>query len=134
MPAKLWSYFFATTIAKLREEMCPKGMEIRRQQAAARKEMYERRKAWRKEQESIWENSFRDAMYERMALLLLAIKSIPSESFQYLGLPEDATEEQIKQRYREMSLKAHPDRGGSQEEFIKLTEHKNKCLKWACKD
>lgn len=134
LPDKLWSYFWATIVVKLREEFCPKDVERRKQEAAKKKAEWERRKAWQKEQEEFFSNMYREAMYERIALLYMFLNSVPSESFQHLGLPETATEEQIKQRYREMSLKVHPDKGGSQEEFIKLTEHKNKCLKWASKN
>ena len=64
-------------------------------------------------------------------MLFMSLRSAPSDSFSYMGLKEDATPRQIIKRYRELSLKCHPDKGGSQEEFIKLTEHKNKALKWA---
>lgn len=130
LPEKLWSYFYATVICKLREELCPKEMEQRRRMAEERRREREERHAWINEMNK-WYNNWFNQSFERAALMFLLLNSVPSESFQYLGLPEDATGEQIKQRYREMSLKAHPDMGGSQEEFIKLTEHKNKCLKWA---
>lgn len=131
LPEKLWSYFYATVICKLREELCPKEMEQRRRVSEMRKRLREEENEWIEEQNRMYDEWVKQAFYERMALMLLFLNSVPSESFQYLGLPEDATEEQIKQRYRVMSLKAHPDMGGSQEEFIRLTEHKNKCLSWA---
>lgn len=117
----------------MQEEFCPKDVERRRKEAEERKAQWEKRNAWRKEQDEFFSNMYREAMYERIALLYMLLSSVPSESFQYLGLAENAKEEEIKQRYRELSLKVHPDRGGTQEEFIKLTEHKNKCLKWASK-
>jgi hypothetical protein len=57
--------------------------------------------------------------------------SIPEDSFQFLGLTSEASLDDINQSYRTMSLKFHPDKGGSQESFIKLTEAKNKCTMYA---
>jgi len=38
-----------------------------------------------------------------------------------LGLPVLTTRKQIVERYRELAKKNHPDTGGSQEEFKKIT-------------
>lgn len=37
-----------------------------------------------------------------------------------LGLPPDATRQQIKRRYRELAKKYHPDRGGDQNEMRRI--------------
>jgi DnaJ-domain-containing protein 1 len=37
-----------------------------------------------------------------------------------LGLPSDATRQQIKRRYRELAKKYHPDRGGDQNEMRRI--------------
>ncbi len=37
-----------------------------------------------------------------------------------LGLSRNATAEQIKRRYRELASKAHPDKGGTDEQFQAL--------------
>ena len=37
-----------------------------------------------------------------------------------LGLPPDATKQQIKRRYRELAKKYHPDRGGDQREMQRI--------------
>lgn len=37
-----------------------------------------------------------------------------------LGLPPDATNQQIKRRYRELAKKYHPDRGGDQREMQRI--------------
>ena len=37
-----------------------------------------------------------------------------------LGLPSDATRQQIKRRYRELAKKYHPDRGGDQKEMRRI--------------
>jgi molecular chaperone DnaJ len=42
--------------------------------------------------------------------------------FEILGVPEDANLEQIKKKYRQLSLQHHPDRGGDIEKFRKFTD------------
>jgi len=37
-----------------------------------------------------------------------------------LGLPPDATRQEIKRRYRELAKKNHPDRGGDQKEMRRI--------------
>ena len=37
-----------------------------------------------------------------------------------LGLPPDATHQQIKRRYRELAKKYHPDLGGDQKEMRRI--------------
>ena len=37
-----------------------------------------------------------------------------------LGLPSDATRQEIKRRYRELAKKYHPDRGGDQKEMRRI--------------
>ncbi|MDA9216512.1 DnaJ domain-containing protein [bacterium] len=49
--------------------------------------------------------------------------SLKKEYLNVLGLNEDASLEEIKKKYRKLSLKCHPDKeGGSAEEFIKISE------------
>jgi len=40
--------------------------------------------------------------------------------YQILGVPEDASEEQIKKRFRELAKKYHPDKGGNPEKFKQI--------------
>jgi len=42
--------------------------------------------------------------------------------FEILGLSDDVTLEQIKKRYRQLSLEHHPDRGGDIEKFRSITD------------
>ena len=42
--------------------------------------------------------------------------------YNVLGVDEKATPEQIKKAFRKASLKNHPDRGGSKEDFQKIND------------
>ena len=121
LPEKLWNYFYATVIAKMREEMFPKEMKLREE----KKRQYEERNSWRKSYDDMWES-----MYARFLFgaILNSNISVKQKVFEKLGLPDTATSEEVKTQYRVLSLKHHPDMGGKQEDFIALTEAKNKCL------
>jgi len=45
-----------------------------------------------------------------------------------LGLPEEATVEQVTERFRGLALSLHPDRGGSAEEMLRLIEARDTVL------
>lgn len=132
IPDKLWNYFFATVVAPLREQMCPREMQRRREIQEERKARYEERKKM--------EHDFMEEMYQahmnywKNLLAHIILVSMPMDSFEYLGLTVDATVDDIQKKFRELALKAHPDRGGSQEKFIELTNHRNRCLKWASRN
>ena len=54
-----------------------------------------------------------------------------SDSFNMLGLDiQDATMEMLKESYRKLSQRHHPDKGGKPEFFIALTEAKNRCVNY----
>lgn len=42
--------------------------------------------------------------------------------YQILGVQENATQDEIRKEYRKLALKHHPDKGGSEEEFKKISE------------
>ena len=52
--------------------------------------------------------------------------NMPTEAtidfYKTLGVEKDATEKEIKKAYRKLSLEHHPDQGGDEEEFKKITE------------
>jgi hypothetical protein len=48
------------------------------------------------------------------------LKSKYPKEIAYFGFRKKFTEDELKDRYHKLVLKAHPDRGGSQDEFIKV--------------
>ncbi len=52
----------------------------------------------------------------------------PLQSFTVLELNEDASESEVIQQYKRLMIKHHPDKGGSHDKFIEITDAKNKCL------
>lgn len=129
---KLWNYFFATVVAPLREQMCPREMQRRHEIYEEKQRRYEERK---KIEYDFFEEMYQAHMnYWKNLLAHIVIASMPMDSFEYLGLTIDATPDDIQKKFRELALKAHPDRGGSQEKFIELTNHRNRCLKWASRN
>lgn len=129
LPEKLWNFFYATVIVKLREEICPKDMQKRRDIQDRKKKEWEQRQAQRK-----WEDEqFNDYFWGQnfYSLLFGNIKSPkPIECFEVLGVSENADEAEIKSAYKKLAIQHHPDKGGKQEVFVKITESKNKCLNW----
>lgn len=132
IPEGLWNYFFATVVASLREQMCTREMKRQREIHEERQRRYEERK---KMERDFMEEMYQSYMnYWKNLLAHIVLASMPMDSFEYLGLAVDATVDDIQKKFRELALKAHPDRGGSQEKFIELTNHRNRCLKWASRN
>jgi hypothetical protein len=50
--------------------------------------------------------------------------------FSLLGLTLESKEEDVKKSYRLLSFTKHPDKGGNKEDFVEITEAKNKCLEY----
>ena len=45
-----------------------------------------------------------------------------SMALKILGLPTDASEKEVRQRYKQLAQTAHPDKGGNEEEFKKINK------------
>lgn len=131
LPEEMWRYFYATVVVKIRQELCPADVARREERRAEQERRKKIKEEIKERQQRFWDKLFHETMYEKIALLSLFLSNKPVSSFNYMGLPSTATEDEIRKRYREMSLACHPDKGGKQEEFILLTEHKNKCISWA---
>lgn len=128
---KLWGYFFATVVVKLREKLCPKDMEKRLQLAEEKKQAYEKRKSYEQWAQEQFNSYFNNSFFNHFLSSLYKRKSAPLESFKQLGFDNDNVEiDEINKAYRKLAIKHHPDKGGKQENFISITEAKNKCLQW----
>ena len=132
-PEKLWNFFYATVVVKLREELCHREVSKINAEKERKHKEYERRKVEanaffeeiRKERSKMWEKLWSE-------MVIASVQSVPAAEFIVLGIKniENITESDIKTAYRSLSIKHHPDKGGKQEDFIKITEAKNKCLAW----
>lgn len=46
----------------------------------------------------------------------------PAEAFDFLNLPSTVTPDELRKQYRKLLLTHHPDKGGTNENFLKLSE------------
>ena len=53
---------------------------------------------------------------------MFLIYNMNQNHYETLGVSKDASQEEIKKNYRKLSLQHHPDRGGNEETFKKLSE------------
>ena len=44
-----------------------------------------------------------------------------SSPYTILGVPESASDSEIKKSYRKLALQKHPDKGGDPEEFVEIS-------------
>lgn len=124
LPEKLWGYFYATKIIRMKQELFPEQMERRK------KEREERHRI-REEEQRMYDDMGRDFFQEWLRnayATLFAKMSVPESSFSALGLDVASTEEEVKVAFRKLAMEHHPDKGGRQEYFISITEAKNRCL------
>jgi DnaJ-domain-containing protein 1 len=93
---------------------------------------FKQKQYWREEEETRkkfqqkHQSSFND--WYNAWFAIVGNNSIPTESYKVLELPASATEQEVIRKYRELALKHHPDVNGASEDFILVTEHKNKIL------
>lgn len=139
LPENLWSYFYATVVGPKQDEMFG---EMLRKQRAEKKRREEDYYTFKKASETfginfddLFNSFFKDGFgshtkfSDRYSIGIdFAVPQQPSKEFQTLGLNSDSTIEDIKNAYRKLAFQHHPDRGGSHEMFIKITEAKDKCL------
>lgn len=122
LPEKLWGYFYATVIAKTKEELFPEEIAKQKEFNEQKKKDWEERKKWRERE---------DSFFWSFLFLGGALKSqVPTESFNVLGLPTTSKADEVMKKYRELSNKHHPDKGGNNDMFISITEAKNKVLSY----
>lgn len=120
--------FFATVVVKMREELCPAEMKKRKEEAEKRQRIYnEKRKFNEKYLNDFWSRNFMGFLFANMTF-----SKVPHSELQQLNLTEETckTEADVMSAYRKLALVHHPDKGGNQEQFVKITTAKNECLSW----
>lgn len=129
IPEKLWNYFYATVVVKMKAELFPEFVKREKEEFDERKRAYERRKEYEKR----FYNFFEEAFFQSILSDLFKSRK-PTDSFNELGISDSSTSEEVKMKYRELCKTHHPDKGGSHDNFVKITEAKNKCLAFLSKD
>jgi len=140
---KLWKYFYATVVVKLRDEHFGDYLKkIKEEKERKRKENYEY---------NAFKSQFDDIFFSRFNFINMFFKTfassnheffnfvfgqttsnqVPSKEFAELGIPENSSIEDIQAAFRKLALEHHPDKGGNAAKFQSILEAKNKCLMYA---
>jgi curved DNA-binding protein CbpA len=127
--SKIWNYFFATTIVKLKEELFPDFVKMKKEEREKKQKLYEEKRRFYSMQDDLDDFGF----WFQFALLGLFKKSVPTSSFQVLELEQTATIDDVKSSFRKLSLQHHPDKGGNNEKFLQIVEAKNKVMAYLSK-
>lgn len=124
LPGKLWNYFYATVICKMRDEMFP---EIKEKRERKQRE-WERRQ---REEASFLDDFFEDMFYGFIGKMVNSLRiPKPIEAFNALGISSESSIEDVKLQYRKLSKVHHPDMGGDRKSFEQITEAKNKLISY----
>lgn len=137
---QLWKEIISD-LGLLREEYCKEEMD------AAQARFEERRK--REEQERVRNEQRRrdqkeqlDELFRRMFgtnafdffSMFAPVSNVPVKSFQYFSIDSSSvnrgTIEIVNTKYKQFALKLHPDKGGTDEAFRTLQEHRKRCLEY----
>lgn len=127
LPDKLWNYFYATVIVKLRNELFPSQMKARQQEKEEKRKRWEEHKAFEEAESRMWNRFFYESILNQLLYELVST----TEKEKYLGvlnLDINATIDDVKSSYRKLCMVYHPDKGGSNDKFIEITEAYNRCL------
>jgi hypothetical protein len=127
LPDKLWNYFYATTIIGFKKNLFPDIIKAEEAKRKAQQEAYERKRVEDRYDTFSFFNFFA-ADFMNDLIKRMFEQRIPHDAFTTLGLDHTASIELVKDTYRTLSLKYHPDKGGNNDMFIAITEAKNKCL------
>ena len=65
---------------------------------------------------------------------IFEIEEIPEKEYKILGLEEYVTDYEVKQRYRYLIKKHHPDRGGDPKKFKKIKKAYDKIMEYRTTD
>ena len=124
LPDKLWNYFYATVVVKTKNEFFGEYLK-------QKEEKWRERKRFNEEMYGSFHAGFGFDFWAHMFsgfMRSLGEQVIPTESFNTLNLKINATIDEVKNSYRELAIKYHPDKGGEAEKFNEITQAKNKCI------
>ena len=132
LPVKLWNFFYASFICTMRDDMFPAEMAKRARDYEERKTERERRKqwerqgAWRSGGPDFWSqfvNGFWRSLFKGMQNVDVSLH------LSTLGLRAPVSRDEVTSKYRELSMRYHPDKpGGNARKFREITEAKNVLL------
>jgi hypothetical protein len=121
----IWNYFYSDIVCEIKNMLFPKDAKIRQIKI----------KEYKKQQQNYLINIdsiglLNDFFYAIISLTskitLPIIKHItPTNQYAVLGVNKKDGEEVVIKKYREMIKKHHPQNGGSQPQYNKITEAKN---------
>ena len=129
---KTWKFFYATTVIKLRDAIFGEYLEQKKAAHDKCKRDWDGMNSWYK---SSFEDMLKSAYEERMRGFFSALMgaSVPTHSFEVLGLPTTATADEVKSAYKRLAVEHHPDKGGDEDKFKDILMAKDKCLAYATK-
>ncbi|MCK9429943.1 MAG: DnaJ domain-containing protein [Candidatus Omnitrophica bacterium] len=131
IPEKLWKYFYATVIIGYKNKLFPevvKQQAIEKAEKKARYDEYKRHEERERNMFNPFFSIFNSDIFDAILAKIFLSSLIPDTSFAILNLENTATIEEVQNKYRALALIHHPDKGGDNDMFIKITEAKNKCL------
>jgi hypothetical protein len=135
LPENLWKYFYATAVVKVKDEQF--GEQLKRE-----RKVHEGERAWKNEYRHQWNfehhHEFLHDFFRRIFAAMCnesagepEAQSVPTAAFQALELSESASVDEIKNAFKRLAYKYHPDRGGQAVKFRAIVEAKNQCLAYA---
>jgi DnaJ-domain-containing protein 1 len=104
-------------------------MKRREMEKEEKRKRYEQWRTWEENEFKSWNRFF----YESILNHLLNGLTSTNEKEKYLSvlnLDLNATIDDVKKSYRSLCMVYHPDKGGSSEKFIEVTEAYNRCLSY----
>lgn len=135
---KIWKYFWKVYVADLRDQLFPEEMK-KRNEIKTEKNKYHYHKNSFYSQYKLFNEFFNfnfyqfvDDMLNNMLNNKENIKEKYQSYFTALSLNIDNSKiDDVKSKYRELSKLYHPDQGSTDyDNFILITEAKNKCLEY----
>jgi len=137
---KLWDEILEE-FGLLREEYCKEEMDAAQARLEERRKREEqervRNEQRRREQEEQLDELFRRMFGSNMFdffSMFAPVSNVPVKSFQYFSIDSSSvnrgTIEIVNTKYKQFALKLHPDKGGTDEAFRTLQEHRKRCLEY----